>query len=447
MIEQEQNKQFGFEEIQRYLSGAMSPVERHELERAALQDPFLSDAIDGFEQQGTSNFVNHQHEITAAIQKSHIKGMVVDMPARNQWLRIVALFVLIAGVGLLGYQFFKPGNPEQVAVKEEVTREKPVVPEDKQTESVVVADSQAFNVESNKNLLPQKKHADVNQVSTANSADHLLNNKATESAIAVASTQADAADDNEFEPLVPGITGYISDSTKSLEPALSVEHAIEGKIAGVQVHANDNSGVVNSKIAKASVLQQGVVQDELGNPLPNAQIISADKKSTTLSDMFGRFSLVSKDTNSTVTVAAVGYSSKQVNLDKDAFSNTITLEPIASSLSEVVVTSMGISRKEKALGYQADKMLKTTQPVGGWESFHEYVRLQLGVDSVTYYEDYPGQEVTVEFNVDKEGKPFDVKILNEESAEKAAAIRRIIERGPRWANPEKRKKIRTTIPF
>src|SRR5687768_1329127 len=49
MNHQGNNKQYSAEDIQRYLRGEMSAEEMHAMETAALDDPFLADAIEGFE--------------------------------------------------------------------------------------------------------------------------------------------------------------------------------------------------------------------------------------------------------------------------------------------------------------------------------------------------------------------------------------------------------------
>jgi hypothetical protein len=42
------NNGFTASDIERYYSGKMSPQERHALEKAALDDPFLADALEGY---------------------------------------------------------------------------------------------------------------------------------------------------------------------------------------------------------------------------------------------------------------------------------------------------------------------------------------------------------------------------------------------------------------
>jgi len=39
---------YTYADIRRYYEGQMSPAERHALEAAALEDPFLADAVDGY---------------------------------------------------------------------------------------------------------------------------------------------------------------------------------------------------------------------------------------------------------------------------------------------------------------------------------------------------------------------------------------------------------------
>ena len=41
-------KQYSLTDIEQYLQGKLSPAAMHDLEKAALQDSFLADAIDGY---------------------------------------------------------------------------------------------------------------------------------------------------------------------------------------------------------------------------------------------------------------------------------------------------------------------------------------------------------------------------------------------------------------
>ena len=48
MSESPGHKIYSAADIERYYNGLMSASERHALEKAALEDPFLSDAFEGY---------------------------------------------------------------------------------------------------------------------------------------------------------------------------------------------------------------------------------------------------------------------------------------------------------------------------------------------------------------------------------------------------------------
>ncbi|MCH5720717.1 sigma-70 family RNA polymerase sigma factor [Niabella hibiscisoli] len=58
---------YGPEDIKRYLSGSMSAQEMHDMEKAALKDPLLADAIDGFRNADPVVTDTHLNAIKASI--------------------------------------------------------------------------------------------------------------------------------------------------------------------------------------------------------------------------------------------------------------------------------------------------------------------------------------------------------------------------------------------
>ena len=100
----------------------------------------------------------------------------------------------------------------------------------------------------------------------------------------------------------------------------------------------------------------GVVQDEEGFGLPGATIINEDNGESTVSDFDGNFS-ISADEGNILSISFVGYAVK--NLKALSGGMTIKLES-DNVLDEIVVTSLGISRAKKSLGY-------AVQTVGGDE--------------------------------------------------------------------------------
>ncbi len=109
-------------DIQRYLKGEMSAREMHDLEKAALEDPFLADALEGFEKQlspapaQAENPVLTEHlddlrtrlDSRVAGQPAHTPK-VIPTPApkifglRTPWLRIAAAAVLLIGLSVTAW--------------------------------------------------------------------------------------------------------------------------------------------------------------------------------------------------------------------------------------------------------------------------------------------------------------------------------------------------------
>src|SRR5690606_21190432 len=105
----EENKHINYsaEDIRRYLKGELSPSERHQLEKAALDDPFLADAIEGYSAANVpiSKDIEELRERLLGRKES---AKVIPLPRagssnRFPWLRIAVMLVLLAGAGWMVY--------------------------------------------------------------------------------------------------------------------------------------------------------------------------------------------------------------------------------------------------------------------------------------------------------------------------------------------------------
>ena len=135
----------------------------------------------------------------------------------------------------------------------------------------------------------------------------------------------------------------------------------DAEVSGVLDKVLDNSGftynilennlivIVPEGDKLNAVAIKGRVLDESGQPLPGASVKVKGLNQSTSTDANGMFSLNVAD-DATLIVTFVGYETKEVAVKGQA-SLTITLSPSANNLKEVVVTSLGIQRAQKSLGY------------------------------------------------------------------------------------------------
>jgi len=98
----------------------------------------------------------------------------------------------------------------------------------------------------------------------------------------------------------------------------------------------------------------GAVSDDEGIPLPGASIIEEGTSNGTITDFDGNFTLQIGD-NSSIVISYVGYENLILQSDAD-FSQIALIQ--SNALEEVVVTSFGLTREKKSIGY-------SQQSVGG----------------------------------------------------------------------------------
>src|SRR5215217_5859596 len=127
MSDESKYNSFTATDIERYYNGQMSAAERHALEKAALDDPFLADALEGY--TFTATPVADVNVIKERLQEKVPKrGVVPFLPKTYKWLQIAALFLVLAGAGwyLYRYSFNSKGEialskPSQQQQKETIT--------------------------------------------------------------------------------------------------------------------------------------------------------------------------------------------------------------------------------------------------------------------------------------------------------------------------------------
>jgi TonB-linked SusC/RagA family outer membrane protein len=94
---------------------------------------------------------------------------------------------------------------------------------------------------------------------------------------------------------------------------------------------------------------KGILTELDGNPIPSATVLSKTGGASAVTDENGRFT-ISVPGNAILTFTSVGFESKEVAV-KGQTNIYVTLAPKAKGLNDVVVTALGIMRKEKSIGY------------------------------------------------------------------------------------------------
>ena len=112
--------------------------------------------------------------------------------------------------------------------------------------------------------------------------------------------------------------------------------------------------VISNSLLLAQVKRTitGVVTDSNGKPVPSATVSLKGTTQSVVTDDNGRYSITVDKSNPVLVISSVSFTQQEVPVGNSS-SLTTTLQGSASDLTEVVVTSLGITKKQKALGYAA----------------------------------------------------------------------------------------------
>jgi len=396
---EEKNKTYTASDFVRYHGGAMSNAEMHDLEKAALEDPFLADALEGYALSNSpeKDIAELQRQLTDKRKKK--KALIISLFTQNKWWSVAALFVIILGVAFLFYRTGNNVNTENLLATNKKLPAKVEEPLPVLKDSSGVSNDVAFqnkqiteSLQRNEKALPK-----INTVTEREKINNRVQSKPPEN---------------------PNLLSSVTDDTVSDTIAF-------------QRSANKKN------VSKEYVLK-GRVTDDTGQPIPYASINEENQKKGTFADSSGQFGLVSADSVTRVVASAMGYAPTSVKLEKDR-EQVIAMNRNQESQTEIVVASIpGAKRKKmlpasesiqgKAAGVQVNAAIK---PFPVSEEFTEYLEENL----VPVYDANNKRltgEVLLSFTINKKGRPENITILKStcKSCEEQAI--HLLKNGPDW---------------
>lgn len=99
----------------------------------------------------------------------------------------------------------------------------------------------------------------------------------------------------------------------------------------------------------------GLVKDEFNEPLAGVSIILKGSSIGTTTDTDGKFTLMLPNADGILVFSFIGFATQEVAVGSQTIFN-ISLLADVTSLSEVVITALGISREERSLGYATQEV-------------------------------------------------------------------------------------------
>ncbi|RYY37221.1 MAG: TonB family protein [Sphingobacteriaceae bacterium] len=415
-------------QIQKYLNGELDAKAMHQLEREALNDQFLADALEGYagaktnQQDNLSDIAGRLQNRTNTKVKRLIPWKLISVAAS------VIVVLTIGGLWMYNGSEQPQVQPEKVAMLDKAEVVKPdtqsiaqapaPVAEKEEISTPPVAEQRvaAVRITSGIKKADVSANIQIDQQVAASKARQKLS-KAQQIEIPPSldiSENANAGytpglrkDSVALEDrIVNGFFNTDADKPQAVAAARPVEQALKGRVEGVSV----------TKIGKSIMPNQfidGRVMDN-GIPLPGVTVTVKGTGAMAQTDANGKFKIPAAKENTELEVSYLGYLSQSVAV-KEHDSLLIAMQPSNQALNEVVV-----------VGYGTKKRISKALPVIGWKEYKKYLN-----ENATSPDGKKGT-VKLSFTVSMEGKVEDFKILNGISAKTDAAAIELVKNGSNW---------------
>ena len=413
-----------------YIRGLRKVKEAHRLEKESMQDPFLADAMDGYNQ------VEGNHE--QRIEKLRMQVSAHSAKKKSTYAITWSIAAcLIIGFGISSYfLFLKKSMTDEVFIAEESVSIKLAKPAAPPTPAIPATPTVPATPQKEIALATTKVKTDSTPISeiTARQADKKD---------MIAKIQTTSQPQGAPVAAVP-MMEEVSEETAALQEVVATIDTFESE--------SDKK----MKMAKvATILPQnnmikGIVTDKKGEPLIGASVAYKGTNIGTITNMNGEFSLVKKDGKKQLTAQFIGYDPVEIRVDTSR-TMLIAMNENQQALNEVVVVGYGAKKKKKSVtagtvvkgDEQANKDI-TPQPVIGKRNYQKYLKENLVHPTDEKCAQVKGK-VILTFLVNKEGRPFYIKVKESlcESADKEAI--RLIQEGPDWVYGNKL--VEVTVKF
>ncbi|THU40644.1 TonB family protein [Niastella caeni] len=449
-------------DIQRYVQGKLSAREMHAMEKAALDDPFLADAIEGMQQALTDHpesLVTGQfQQLQQQFQtRTAATGKVVSFKPFRYWQAAAAASVVII-TGVWIYTLVTRPNESSmspVVAKTEEQKQAPApvstLPDSEKNINSTPAQEVTANATTGKTNTFQENKKEVAAAtipaaappaeqapalarqqfdsSKAGAEELKLTDQLADRANGVAITKQETAEKQKAAVTPAAVPETLRSRKESDTKAFDKDRETELiTIAKSDSHYNKykKSTTVNKEL---SGVIKGQVTDLNNNPVANAYIQITKNNNNIITDKSGFFKIPVTDSVVDVAVNVTGYGTQNFTLQNNLAMNQLQLQPANVTLNKPAAPDVKGKKAAAALNTYPNTMIYEAEPVFGWVAFDQYLeknkKIPAGSTGTT-------GNVVVSFQVNKKGTLSDFKIQQSLSKAYDEEAIRLISQGPSW---------------
>ncbi|MBL7703021.1 MAG: carboxypeptidase-like regulatory domain-containing protein [Ferruginibacter sp.] len=423
-------------DIEQYLAGNLSAQQMHAMEKAALDDPFLAEAMEGYEALQNKEWNNHLVSLREEIKSKGTVAKIIPLhKSKNNWWKAAAA-VLIIGSGAVVAILFN-NNKEEGKPKPEIAQLENI-PVDTAITVTVPATSVTQTLNPSASVTPEEKNKLPGSIAQLNEPVKITVPAGPQLAPVSPATATNKPEND---------VAAISPATPSANAGSELSKEMIADKSKAESKQNDDLEAAGRKTAapakREAVLNNFFTAQVVGadnTPLPFTNISIKKENFGTYADAKGMVRLVSTDSILQIEVKSVGYQPKTFALRNNQPQTKIILQEDETAYRDKIVIGngevAGNSRSRRATLLK-DSVVNV-EPSDGWDNYNTYVANNLDIPESKLTGNVHG-EVEITFDVKSNGTVSNIRVNKSLGAEYDEAAKRLILEGPQWKVKKGRK--------
>lgn len=429
------------DDIDKYLKGELTAAQMHALEKKALDDPFLADALEGVQslspEELRADLGNLQVAVARQVQKKNALWPWVGRIAAGLLLLAVSTIIIIS----ISDRDGKNANDNLALNKE--NKLAPVAPQEEEeiladsTPATEPASAQAPVREESKNKTaeplkrsskpqtqPDQRIADIpTENSTAGAAEKDEEQEALAEPDISQSVQTEEKIATTLEDSAPSTVQLDAEKKRQGDKDDARAKSAKEKAApGAPLQGRSNSYSVGKKIIHGKV----TFSDD-GTGLAGVNVLIKGSNMGTVTDEKGNYQIPVSDDQPTLQFSFIGFTNRDVEASSEEVD--VQLEADASELTEVVV--VGYGSKDPGFLPSTPSVMELATPEGGRKVFKQYLEKNLKYPQEAIKNQVEGK-VTVQFTIGMSGQLTDFRVIRGIGYGCDEEVIRLIKAGPKW---------------
>jgi len=413
--------------IRKYLNGELDAHAMQRLEARAQDDPFLADAIEGYEKAGRNQqpaLTDLSRRLQQRVEEKKVKRLI---PFRT--LAIAASILVVFTIGWLMFSKTKTVTPPPAIAVKPIEKTPPAQSAAKDTTvtAQVIAKVPAPIIRSTTVVKSAAAPPAVEAAAAPVIAEPPADNNVFANAAAKKADTADATPLNEIvvmnykpakksddlkEVNADKSTQYNGNAYAKMRVS-PLEQKLTSKAVGVSSSPADFKA---SSLGSQRFFVQGRIVDEIdGRPLPGVAVKADGANFGAVTDRDGKFYIPSDGIKRGLMVSRVGYNTAKVSAGSAA---------VGDSLKTISLAPADIP-KEATLTNNA-KNMSAAHPQMGWSKYDKYL------NGASISPDHQTGTVSLSFWVDKTGAISNVSVVTSLSDDSDKKAINLVKKGPKW---------------